>query len=205
MLELNLPNRPAEGVEPGKTTTFPQFFFMGVEHILTGYDHLLFLFGLLIAMSQFRATVWVITCFTLAHSTTLALAAFDVVRVPGRIVEPLIAATIIYVGVENLLRSGGPTGRWRLTLIFGVVHGLGFATELKEKLAGMIGAKIAVPLVSFNLGVEAGQMAVAALVLPIIWWLRSTGFSGARASLLSAGCVSRSLVAPGANPPGIIA
>ncbi len=173
VLELNLPNRLADGVEPAKTTTFPQFFFMGVEHILTGYDHLLFLFGLLIAMAQFRATVWVITCFTLAHSTTLALAAFDVVRIPGRIVEPLIAATIIYVGVENLLRSGGPTGRWRLTLIFGVVHGLGFATELKEKLAGMIGAKIAVPLVSFNLGVEAGQMAVAALVLPIIWWLRA--------------------------------
>jgi len=124
-------------------------------------------------MSQFRATVWVITCFTLAHSTTLALAAFDVVRVPGRVVEPLIAATIIYVGVENLLRSEGPTGRWRLTLIFGMVHGLGFATDLKERLAGIIGTKIAVPLVSFNLGVELGQMAVAALVLPLIWWLRT--------------------------------
>ena len=146
---------------------------MGVEHILTGYDHLLFLFGLLIAMSQFRATVWVITCFTLAHSATLALAAFDVVRVSGGFVEPLIAATIIYVGAENLLRSDGPTGRWRLTLIFGLVHGLGFATDLKEKLAGMVGAKIAVPLVSFNLGVELGQMAVAALVLPLIWWLRT--------------------------------
>jgi hypothetical protein len=124
-------------------------------------------------MSQFRATVWVITCFTLALSTTLALAAFDVVRISGGFVEPLIAATIIYVGAENLLRSEGPTGRWRLTLIFGLVHGLGFATDLKEKLAGMVGAKIAVPLVSFNLGVELGQMAVAALVLPLIWWLRT--------------------------------
>ena len=153
--------------------TFTQFFFLGVEHILTGYDHLLFLFGLLIAMSQFRATVWVITCFTLAHSATLALAAFDLVRIPSRVVEPLIAATIIYVGVENLLRPGGPTGRWKLTLIFGTIHGLGFATELKEKLVGMVGAKIAVPLVSFNLGVELGQMAVAALVLPLIWWVRA--------------------------------
>jgi hypothetical protein len=123
-------------------------------------------------MSQFRATLWVITCFTLAHSTTLALAAFDVVRIPGRVVEPLIAATIIYVGAENLLRSGDPTGRWRLTLIFGLLHGLGFATDLKEKLAGVIGAKIALPLVSFNLGVELGQMAVAMLVLPLVWWLR---------------------------------
>ena len=85
----------------------------------------------------------------------------------------MIAATIIYVGAENLLRLDNPTGRWRLTLIFGLVHGLGFATDLKEKVAGMIGAKIAVPLVSFNLGVELGQMAVAALVLPLIWWLRT--------------------------------
>ena len=122
-------------------------------------------------MSRFRATAWVITCFTLAHSTTLALAAFDVVRVPGRVVEPLIAATIIYVGVENLLRPDGPTQRWRLTLIFGLAHGLGFATDLKEKLAGITGAQIAVPLASFNLGVELGQMTIAALVLPLIWWL----------------------------------
>ena len=98
-----------------KTAAFGEFFVMGVEHILTGLDHLLFLFALLIAMSQFRATVWVITCFTLAHSITLALAAFDVVRIPGRVVEPLIAATIIYVGAENLLRSGIPQGAggWR--------------------------------------------------------------------------------------------
>jgi len=173
VIDVDMPKRLAEKAPPAKTATFREFFVMGVEHILTGHDHLLFLFGLLIVMSQFRATVWVITCFTLAHSTTLALAAFDVVRVPGRVVEPLIAATIIYVGVENLLRSEGPTGRWRLTLIFGMVHGLGFATDLKERLAGIIGTKIAVPLVSFNLGVELGQMAVAALVLPLIWWLRT--------------------------------
>ena len=162
--------------EPGhlqSAATFGGFFFMGVEHILTGYDHLIFLFGLLIAMSQFRATLWVITCFTLAHSATLALAAFDLVRIPAHIVEALIAVTIIYVGVENLLRLHNPTGRWRLALIFGFVHGLGFATDLKEKVAGMVGEKIVLPLVSFNLGVELGQMAVAAVALPLIWWLRS--------------------------------
>ena len=155
---------------------------MGVEHILTGYDHLIFLFGLLIAMSQFRATLWVITCFTLAHSVTLALAAFDLVRVPEQIVEPLIAATIIYVGVENLLRLDNATGRWRLALIFGLVHGLGFATDLKEKVGDMSGEKIVLPLMSFNLGVEVGQLAVAALVLPLIWWLRSQ--PGLRRSLV---------------------
>jgi hydrogenase/urease accessory protein HupE len=171
VIGVDMPERIAE-TSP-KSSPFRDFFVMGVEHILTGHDHLLFLFGLLIAMSQFRATVWVITCFTLAHSTTLALAAFDVVQVSGRVVEPLVAATIVYVGVENLLRTEGPTGRWRLTLIFGLVHGLGFATDLKEKL-GVIGTeKITVPLLSFNLGVELGQMAVAALVLPLIWWLRS--------------------------------
>ena len=173
VVELSLPNRPVEELERGKATTFPQFFFMGIEHILTGYDHLLFLFGLLVAISQLRATLWVITCFTLAHSATLGLAAFDLVRISGRIVEPLIALTIIYVGAENLLSTGTPTGRWRLALIFGLVHGLGFATALKEKLGGMLGAEIAVPLVSFNLGVEAGQLAVAALLLPVIWWLRA--------------------------------
>jgi hydrogenase/urease accessory protein HupE len=173
VIELNIPKRPAAGSQPVSTGTFPDFFLMGVEHILTGYDHLLFLLALLIAISQFRATLLVITCFTLAHSATLALAAFDVVRISGRIVEPLIALTIIYVGIENLLSSGAPTGRWRLTLIFGMVHGLGFATELKEKLAGVTGAKIAVPLLSFNLGVELGQIAVAALVLPLILWMRS--------------------------------
>ena len=173
VIDVDMPQRLAEENPRARTSSFRDFFVMGVEHILTGYDHLLFLFGLLIAMSQFRATVWVITCFTLAHSTTLALAAFDVVRISGHLVEPLVAATIVYVGVENLLRSEGPTGRWRLTLIFGLVHGLGFATDLKEKLAGVIGAEITVPLLSFNLGVELGQMAVAALVLPLIWWLRS--------------------------------
>jgi hypothetical protein len=170
---VELGSLTAEEVQTARKSTFGEFFFMGVEHILTGYDHLIFLFGLLIAMSPLRATLLMITCFTLAHSATLALAAFDLVRVPAHIVEPLIAATIVYVGAENLLRLHNPTGRWRLTLVFGLVHGLGFATDLKEKVAGMVGEKIVLPLVSFNLGVELGQMAVAALVLPLIWWLRS--------------------------------
>ena len=172
VIELDMPKRHVMS-HAASASTFPDFLLMGVEHILTGYDHLLFLLGLLIAISQFRATLWVITCFTLAHSTTLAFAAFDIVHISGKIVEPLIALTIIYVGAENLLSSRAPNGRWRLTLIFGMVHGLGFATELKEKLAGAIGARIAVPLFSFNLGVELGQIAVAALVLPLILWMRS--------------------------------
>ena len=97
----------------------------------------------------------------------------SLVNVSGRVVEPLIAATIVYVGAENLLRPDGPKHRWRLTLIFGLVHGLGFATDLKERLTGVSGSAIVVPLISFNLGVELGQMTVAALALPLIWWLRT--------------------------------
>ncbi len=169
---VDLDTRITEKNQPTGAATFGGFFLMGMEHILTGYDHLIFLLGLLIATSQFRATIWVITCFTLAHSATLALAAFDLVRVPDGIVEPLIAATIIYVGAENL-RLGNPAGRWKLTLIFGLVHGLGFATDLKERVVGMVGGKIVLPLISFNLGVELGQMAIASLVLPVIWWFRN--------------------------------
>ncbi len=165
-----LPAADRRSKHPG---LFREFFAMGVNHILTGYDHLLFLFGLLVVMSRFKSTLLIVTCFTLAHSCTLALAAFDVVRVSGRVVEPLIAATIMYVGVENLLRPEGPKNRWRLTLLFGLVHGLGFATDLKEKLHGVSGRDIVMPLISFNLGVELGQLTVAALVLPLIWWLRT--------------------------------
>ncbi|MBI3878804.1 MAG: HupE/UreJ family protein [Verrucomicrobia bacterium] len=155
---------------PDRARLFREFFVMGVQHILTGYDHLLFLLGVLIVMTRLKATIWVITCFTLAHSTTLALAALDVVNLNGQVVEPLIAATIVFVGVENLTRRDAVKQRWLVTLIFGLIHGLGFATDLKAKLAAATG--IAVPLISFNLGVELGQMGVAAVVLPALWWLR---------------------------------
>jgi hydrogenase/urease accessory protein HupE len=170
VIELDLPKRLVAESQLAATGTFPDFFRMGVEHILTGYDHLLFLFALLIVISKFRATLWVITCFTLAHSATLALAAFDIVRIPPHLIEPVIAVTIIYVGVENLLRPDDTTARWKFALLFGLVHGLGFATELKEKVAGLTGERIVIPLLSFNLGVELGQIAIAALVLPVIWF-----------------------------------
>jgi hypothetical protein len=93
-------------------------------------------------------------------------------RFSTRVVEPLIAASIVYVGVENLLR-GNPSGRWLLTFGFGLIHGLGFASALKEVGVGSNGGGIIVPLVSFNLGVEIGQIAIASVVLPMIWKLRT--------------------------------
>lgn len=151
---------------------FRSYLRLGVEHILTGVDHLLFLLGLLVACRRFRTVAAIVTCFTVAHSVTLALAALNVVTLPSRIVEPLIAATIVFVGAENLVRGDEPKGRWVITFVFGLVHGLGFASALRAIGLGAGGTSIAGPLVAFNLGVEIGQLAVAAPLLFVLWRLR---------------------------------
>ena len=150
---------------------FLGFFKLGVEHILTGYDHLLFLLALLVVTRSFWAAIKIITLFTIAHSVTLALAGLDIVNLPSHIVEPLIALSIVYVGLENLIQRGEPKGRGLLTFSFGFVHGFGFASVLKEMGISTAKGGILVPLVSFNLGVEAGQIAVTALVLSVIIWV----------------------------------
>lgn len=155
-----------------KGNSFADFLVMGVKHIWTGYDHLLFLFGLLIVTRDFASSIKIITCFTMAHSITLAVATLSLIQFSSRIVEPLIAASVVYVGIENLFRGDDPKGRWLLTFGFGLIHGFGFASVLRELGVGVNGSGIAVPLVSFNLGVEVGQVAIAALVLPVIWKLR---------------------------------
>jgi hydrogenase/urease accessory protein HupE len=154
-----------------KQYSFTEFLILGIEHILTGYDHLLFLFGLLIVCHDFKSIIKIISCFTLAHSLTLALATLNIVQIPSRVIEPAIAASIVYVGVENIFRHGQPKGRWILTFAFGLVHGFGFASVLREMEIAKAGS-VVIPLVSFNLGVEIGQIAVAALILPIFWFLR---------------------------------
>jgi hydrogenase/urease accessory protein HupE len=146
---------------------------MGINHILTGYDHLLFLFGLLVVTKHLGSALKIITCFTLAHSITLALATLSPVPAPAKYIEPLIAASIVYIGLENLLRRGEVKGRWLLTFGFGLVHGCGFASALRELGVGAHGVGVAVPLVSFNLGVELGQLCIAALVLPLLWKLKT--------------------------------
>jgi hydrogenase/urease accessory protein HupE len=155
---------------------FRRYLRLGVEHILTGLDHLLFLLGLLVACRRLRTVAAVVTCFTVAHSVTLALAALNVVTLSSRIVEPLIAATIVFVGAENLARGDEPQRiwieRWVLAFAFGLVHGLGFAAALREIGLGAAGTSIAGPLVAFNLGVELGQLAVAAPLLFLLWQLR---------------------------------
>ncbi|MBI3886357.1 MAG: HupE/UreJ family protein [Opitutae bacterium] len=161
--------RPGGGAErPG----FGTFFRLGVAHIWTGYDHLLFLFALLVAARGFKSVAVIIGCFTLAHSLTLGAATLGWVRVPPAVVEPLIAASIVFVGIENLFRRGAePRGRGWLTFWFGLIHGFGFASVLQDLGVGSRGAGLAVPLFSFNLGVEAGQMVVAGLLLPVLFAL----------------------------------
>jgi hydrogenase/urease accessory protein HupE len=103
---------------------------------------------------------------------TLALATLDLLRVQPSIVEPMIAASIIYVGVENVVHRN-LKWRWVLAFVFGLVHGCGFATVLRDLGVGASGSGVAVPLVSFNLGVELGQLVIAALALPLIWKLKA--------------------------------
>jgi hydrogenase/urease accessory protein HupE len=154
--------------------SFANFLSLGVKHILTGYDHLLFLFGLLLVAGGFFSSLGIITSFTIAHSITLAVATLQLVQIPSRIVESLIAASIVFVGIENLLRGDIPKARRMVPFGFGLIHGFGFASALREAGIGSGTGGIVLPLFSFNLGVELGQIMVAALALPIIWKLRET-------------------------------
>lgn len=156
----------------GNASTFGDFFELGVEHIVTGYDHLLFLFALLAVTHSFWPAIKIITFFTLAHSITLAMAGLGVVNLPSSFVEPFIAATIVYVAVENIV-TDSPKGRHWLTFGFGLIHGFGFASVLSELDIAGGNNGILLPLLSFNLGIESGQIAVTAIVLPIIWQLNN--------------------------------
>lgn len=152
------------------STSFLRFLTLGIEHILTGYDHLAFLLAVLLTGGSLLSNARIITSFTIAHSLTLALATFGVVTLPPNIVEPLIAASIVFVGIENLVRRQ-LARRWLVTFSFGLIHGLGFASVLRELGIGAMGIHGAIPLVSFNLGVELAQISIAALILPLIWKL----------------------------------
>jgi hydrogenase/urease accessory protein HupE len=172
-----------------------RFYRLGVEHIFTGWDHLAFLVALLLLGGKLRHLVAIVTSFTLAHSVTLALAALGIVVPPGRVIEPAIAASVVAVAAENLwaLRPGGDrtaricdavAHRWRLTFAFGLVHGFGFASALRE--LELPRAALAAGLVSFNLGVESGQLVLVAAAVPLLALLaRFRGFRFAGVPVLS--------------------
>ncbi|WP_300030058.1 HupE/UreJ family protein [uncultured Roseobacter sp.] len=146
--------------EPGQA--FLAYIPVGFDHILPkGLDHILFVLGLFFLSTRWRPLLWQVTAFTLAHTVTLALGALGWVNVPGSIVEPLIAASIVYVAIENVFHQG--LSRWRPAIIFGfgLLHGLGFASVLGE--FGLPEDQFIPALVGFNVGVELGQLTVIAL------------------------------------------
>ncbi len=145
------------------------FFKLGIEHLLTGYDHILFLLIVIIAMNLLN-TIKAVTAFTVGHSLTMALAFLDLVSLPSSIVEPLIAFTIIYVALENLLTQN-VRRRWILTGLFGLVHGLGFVGVLKAITVSH--DELLLSLFSFNVGIEAGQLLIIAISIPALHFLRS--------------------------------
>ncbi len=159
------------------------FFRLGVEHILTGYDHLLFLAALLLRGGGFWSLVKIITAFTIAHSITLALAVLGLVVIPSRLVESAIALSIVWVAVENLAGSGAPSRRWLVSFCFGLVHGLGFASVLEP--LSLPSARLAWALVGFNLGVEAGQALVVAALLPVLVWMHGKAWESRAERALS--------------------
>ena len=161
------------GALPLRSGTAVGFLALGFRHILGGYDHILFLVALLIGVRSLRGVVTTVTAFTLAHSITLSMAVLGVVAAPAAVIEPLIAASIVFVGVENLRRNPADS-RWKLTFLFGLVHGFGFAGALRDLGVGSQAAGVAMPLGFFNAGVEAGQILVVLALWPFLRALDGT-------------------------------
>lgn len=155
---------PREGyATEGALPVFGRFIVSGFEHIIPkGLDHILFVLGLFFFALRLSPLLWQVTAFTLAHTVTLALASTGVVAIPASIVEPLIAASIVYVAVENIYGGRAEVGWHRIALVFGfgLLHGLGFASVLSD--VGLPEGRFAVALIGFNIGVELGQLAVIA-------------------------------------------
>ena len=163
-------------VPPDPWSRAAEFFRLGAHHILLGVDHLVFLLGLLLLNPRLMQSVRVITAFTLAHSLTLGLAASGLVAAPGAWVEAGIAGTIVYVGVAGWRRSAASHGAW-LAFAFGLVHGLGFAGGLADLLGGSSAHWLA-PVAAFNLGIEAMQLGLIAIVLPLLDAVRRYPWGG---------------------------
>ena len=186
--------------------TLSQYIVEGVWHIWIGYDHILFLLSLLLpAVLVRRANQWepaptlrgsvvevlkVVTAFTLAHSITLSLAALQVISLPSRLVESVIAASVVLAALNNL-RGTIDKRRWVMAFVFGLIHGFGFASVLAD--LGLPQGALVLALVGFNVGVELGQLAIVAVFLPIAFWLRATRFY--RKGVLTGGSILVAILA----------
>jgi hydrogenase/urease accessory protein HupE len=145
-------------------TSFNAFLRHGLHHVITGYDHLLFLVALALASVSWRRLLGIIAVFTAAHSITVTLAALGWISLPPSVVEPVIAGSIVFVALENVLAPARSQRSSRLVIAFafGLIHGLGFAGGLREALPNGSSAQLALPILAFCIGVELGHLAVGA-------------------------------------------
>ena len=167
---------------PGALTLGRRYLQLGFVHIVPrGLDHILFVLGLFLLGTQLRSLIWQVTAFTVAHALTLALAVFDVVSLPARVVEPLIAVSIVYVAGENVLTDRLTPWRPAVVFAFGLLHGLGFAGALRE--LGLPEQEQLLGLLSFNVGIELGQLLVVGLALASVGWCRRRSWYRARVAV----------------------
>lgn len=174
--EILRPASTSFQLEQSQSSPAAAYLRIGAEHMLFGWDHLLFVLGLLL-LTPIRQLLWVITAFTLGHSVTLAIVALGLFTLPGGPVELLIALSILFLAIEVVRKTQGKTSitirkPWLVALAFGLLHGLGFAGALSE--IGLPDGAELLALLLFNLGVELGQILFVALLLLVIWCLRKT-------------------------------
>ncbi len=188
--EMSPPLTATGGSSEGTVETLVRYIGVGFDHIIPkGLDHILFVLGLFFLAPRVVPLIWQVSAFTLAHTVTLALGAAGWVSVPAEIVEPLIAASIVFVAVENMLTSG--LHRWRPVLVFGfgLLHGLGFASVLGE--FGLPPGQFIPALIGFNIGVEVGQIAVIAVAfLAVGIWFRERPWYRQRISIPASGVIA---------------
>ncbi|MBA3478308.1 MAG: HupE/UreJ family protein [Lautropia sp.] len=145
------------------------FLPLGIQHILEGWDHLLFLLALVLPGGSLGNLIRIVTAFTIAHSLTLAAAALELISVPAAPVEALIALSIAWVAAENLARLRPMSRRWAVAFAFGLIHGFGFSNVLRD--IGLPRDALLSSLMWFNLGIELGQLLVVLLLVPALAWL----------------------------------
>jgi HupE / UreJ protein len=155
----------------GKLVSMGRYIVVGFHHIIPeGLDHILFVLGLFLFSARIKPLLWQVSAFTVAHSITLGLALYGVVRLPSSITEPLIAASIVFVAVENIFVKEIKPWRYAVVFCFGLIHGLGFASAFAN--VGLPRENFLIGLVGFNLGVECGQLAVIAGAFLAVGWFR---------------------------------
>jgi hydrogenase/urease accessory protein HupE len=176
------------GTRQGAAAVFRTFTASGIHHIAIGPDHILFIVGLLLLGGTVRRLLLIVSAFTLGHSITLSLAALGIVTPPAHVIEPAIALSIVYVGADNLLvGTKGRDARAWVALFFGLIHGFGFASVLRE--TGLPPQALGLSLFSFNLGVEIGQAIIVLIVAAALGAIRARHPSAAKKIVIAGSVV----------------